>query len=285
MAKKGSATKGMVPTHRTGMKKKELEQGGGKMGDTAYIKKGGTLPVQFLQTPDEFLVYQEHSWQEDGKWHFVPCLGEDCPLCEDESDDRRKRGYQWACNVFNHQLKKVQVFKGGKDLGNRIYTKHEKKPTMFTKRVWEVTKFATSPITFEVGISEDDKPIDVSEQKLIDLEEWLTKEVSDFYGEDEPTASSLDENEDEGADCPGCGKPLDEDGDCVNPKCDYDPNDANNSEDNTCPECGEELDEDGDCTNADCEAFEGEPEPEPEKTPAQKKKEAAAKKKAAAAKR
>src|SRR5688572_15129141 len=102
------------------MKKKELEQGGG-FGNTAYIKKGDTLPVQFYHEPDDFLTFKEHQWDEDRKWFFVPCLGDDCPLCDDESENRSRVAYQFAAQVYNIKEKKAQVLKGGKDLGGRIY--------------------------------------------------------------------------------------------------------------------------------------------------------------------
>lgn len=177
-----------------GMKKKELERSG-NFGETVYIKKGDTVPVQFYHSPDDFVTFKEHQWQEDHKWYFVPCLGEECPLCEDESDDRSRTGYQFAAQVYNIKEKKPQILKGGKDLGGRVYFRFERNTKTFTKRVLEITKFATQPISFEVSPG-DDKPIDLTKVPPIDLEEWLNSQIQAYYGDEVPSAGSLDDDED-----------------------------------------------------------------------------------------
>lgn len=194
---KTKASRGMKGTAKRGMKKKDLEKGG-SFGDTMYIKKGDTASAQFFHEPDDFLVFQQHAWEEDRKWFFVPCMGEDeCPLDDDEDEDRARRGYQWAAQVYDLGEKKAKVLSGGKDLGNRVYYRYEKKPTSFTKRVFEITKFATKPITYDVAPGED-KPINLDKVKPIDLDEWLAKQVKAYYGEDGPSkASDLEEPEEE----------------------------------------------------------------------------------------
>jgi hypothetical protein len=178
-----------------GMKKKDLEPGAG-FGDTAYIKKGDTVPVQFYHEPDDFLSFREHQWEEDRKWFFVPCIGDGCILCDDESDTRSRSSVQWAAQVYNIKEKKAQVLKFGKDLGNRIWFRYERKPSLFIKRVFEITKFATQPISHQVDVGED-KPIDLNKVKPIDLDEWRKKQLKAYYGDDIPTASDLEDDEDD----------------------------------------------------------------------------------------
>lgn len=248
-----------TPVVSRGMNKKDLAQGAG-FGDTAYIKKGDTIPVQFFQDPDSFLVYREHQWEEDRKWFFVPCIGDGCVLCDDESNDKAKTSYQWAAQVYNLKEKKVQVLKGGKDLGNRIMFRYERKPTMFVKRVLEITKFATSPITHQVDVGED-KPLDLSKKKPIDLEEWRQKQLKAYYGDEIPTADDLDDDDDDFED----DDPDTDDEDFEDDDEDEETEDEEESED-----------EDEDSTDDDEEEEEEEPEPKPQrrkpasKTPAKK---------------
>lgn len=253
--KKPKASRGMAPTKR-GMRKKELEQGG-QFGDTLFIKRGDTAPVQFFHEPDDFLVFQQHAWEEDRKWFFVPCTGDECPLDDDEDEARARRGYQWAAQILDVKEKKSKVLSGGKDLGNRVFYRYERKPSTFVRRVFEITKFATKPITYDVAPGED-KPLDLSKFTPIDLDEWLDKQVKAYYGEEVPKASDLeDEDEDDDEDEAG----WDEDDD------DDDEDEASTDDD--------EDDEDEEAASADDDDDDEEEEPP---SPKRKKAKAGAKK-------
>jgi hypothetical protein len=199
MASTTRSKKGLGAAMSSGLNKKKLAKRAQRsLGNRVILKDGSTVPVQFLTGIDGAKEYELHRFQEDGSWVMVPCLGEGCPLCDDESDTKSKTSYRFIMNVYNLAEKKVQVLEGPADLANKIVFKFErlKKPTDFTKRTWEVTRFPTNPTTYGMDKGEED-PVPTKGMKLIDLEGYVDGQIKTYYGDNLPTASALDGDDDD----------------------------------------------------------------------------------------
>jgi hypothetical protein len=159
------------------------------------FNKGETVTVQFEADIDDetgWIEINQHQFQDDG-WKYVPCLGDDCPLCEDESNDVRKVHYRFFTNVYNFGTKQIEVLEGPKDLSGRIAGKAKrmaKKPGKFLKTVFDVSKLDQSPVTYEVDIEDDHKPVKIDEKKLIDLHAHVLDQAKRYFGDDMPTEGS-----------------------------------------------------------------------------------------------
>jgi hypothetical protein len=196
-AKKAPVKKGLSVKTFKGINKKRLEgRGGANAGKRVILKAGDTLDVQFLQNPDDFSEYEQHGWRDGNQWTFVPCLGDGCPLCEEESDEIRRTSYKAVANVYNIKEKKVQVLEMGRDLAGRVFYRYEKAPAKFTKRTFEVTRFPTQPVTYDVAVGEE-PAVKTTGLTLIDLDEYILEEAKRYHGADMPTASALDDDEDD----------------------------------------------------------------------------------------
>ena len=79
--KKKGSKKGLSVKTYSGLNKKRYEQKGGG-GNRVILKPGETVALQFLHEPDSFVEFDMHRFKEGGNWSYVPCLGDDCPLCE-----------------------------------------------------------------------------------------------------------------------------------------------------------------------------------------------------------
>lgn len=201
-ASKKKQSKGLtVKTFKGGLDQKRMKKGTGGQG-MRVILKDQTIPVQFLTDPDNpdgFVEFEIHNFQEDGRWEYVPCTGDDCPLCEDESEQRSRTRYRFCAVVYNLAEKRVQVLEGPKDMAGRIYYRYERNPSKFRKRAFDITKFPTQPVTYGVDIAEDATPKNPKGMELIDLGEYLQGELKRYYGDDleaaKTSASALDDDD------------------------------------------------------------------------------------------
>lgn len=182
-----------------GMTKKSVEQQSGGFSRRVPLRKNETVPIQFLEGPEDCTEFEVHAWQEDGSWAFVPCAGsEACPLCHSDSDKIRRTSYRFLLNAFNLEAKEVQILEGPRTLANAIFYRFQRKPGAFLKRTFEVTRFGTSPVTYNFELGED--PVVKTEKlKLIDHDDYLIEEMKRYYGDElpEPGATSLDDDEDD----------------------------------------------------------------------------------------
>jgi hypothetical protein len=197
--KKAKSSKGLTVKTFKGLNKKRMESRG-TGGKRVIMRKGDTIVVQFLQEPPEFLEFEQHVWQEDNQWHYVPCADDGCPLCEHEDGDISKTSYRFVANVYNVKEKRVQILDGPKDLAGRIYAKYERKPALFKRRVYDVTKLPTNPVSYDVDIAEEDA-VNTKRLELLDLNEALVDELKRYYGDDLTSvtsgATALDDDDDE----------------------------------------------------------------------------------------
>lgn len=180
-----------------GMSKKRMASPANKAwGMRLPIKKGTTFPIQFLQTPEEATEFEVHAFQEGGRWEFVPCAGESCPLCSSPNERQARVSYRFAVNVYNLEAKKVQVLEGGSNLAQVVYYKYERGPERFLKRTWDVTMLPTQPVSFQLERGEEEV-VNTRTLKHIDLNDYLIQSMKDYYGDEMPTADSLFEGGDE----------------------------------------------------------------------------------------
>lgn len=200
-SKKGKAAtkKGLsVKTFKGLSKKRMASKASENFGKRVRLDKGSTVPVQFLELPNDFIEYEMHAFQENGRWTYVPCIGEDCPLCQSESDQIRKTSYRFSCNVWNLKEKKVQILEGPKDLAQRIFYRYERAPKKFLKRTYEITKFPTNPVSYGMDIGEDEiKSTAKLMDKLHDLDAYVDEEARRYYGDEVPSAKALDADEED----------------------------------------------------------------------------------------
>lgn len=191
---------GLTVASFRGLNKKRMERRGGggskNFGKRLILRPGDTCPVQFLEAPEDMREFDIHSFREQGKWVYVPCLGDKCPLCDDEDNDRSKVKYRFVCNVYNLKEKKVQLLEGPADLSSRISYRAERKPTMFLKRTFDVTKFNGSPVTYDVAPGDEDA-VPTGKLQLFDLDEYIIEEARNYYGDDMPTGKSALEADDD----------------------------------------------------------------------------------------
>ena len=198
-SKKKNKGAGLRPKSSTGLNKKNYRQKSGG-GDRVRFEEGKTIALQFLHSPKEFQEFEMHQFKEGKQWTSVPCVGDECVLCEDDDDDISKTRYQFIACVYNFKEKKVQVLRGGKDLAGKIMLKYEKlkkagKGKKFVKTVYDITQMPGQFVTYDVDKSDDD-PKNPDKLEAIDLDEWLRKQLEDYYGEDGPP-SSLDDDDDD----------------------------------------------------------------------------------------
>lgn len=198
------ASKGLSPRTFKGLNKKRMEKKGGNF-NRIVLKQGDTKTVQFLDGIEEFLEYENHAFKDGSRWQYVPCAGDDCPLCADEDHEVSKTGYRFCANVYSFEDKKVLILEGPKDLAGRVAGRYErvaKKGGSWTKLTWDVSKLPTTPVSYDVERA-DDRPVRLDGLERHDLEEYVTGEMVRYFGDDMPTAksgkpgpSSLDDDDD-----------------------------------------------------------------------------------------
>lgn len=178
-----------------GLNKKRMEPRGGNasFGVRVRLDANEPVPVQFYTEPDNeagFLEFDTHAFREDGRWTYVPCMGDDCPLCEDEDPDRKKTTYRFLAKVYNLKTKKPQLLEGPGDLARRIHYRWSRRPGSFLKRTFEITKLETTPVTYDVAVG-DDPVVRLTNIKAEEFEAYLSGALKSYYGEHPPSKSAL----------------------------------------------------------------------------------------------
>lgn len=188
-----------------GLNKKNYESKAGTFGQKIRFEEGKRVTVQFAGDPSDedcFKEFYQHSWKEGNKWNFVPCTDDECPLCEEEDGEIRKKGYRFIAKVWSHSEKKMQILEGPKDLAGRIVYQWERNKSKFKSKVWDVLPMATTPRTYQVDFNEDviaKRTLVDDEKNPIDLDEYLETSLKAYYGEDglvNSGKSSLDDDDD-----------------------------------------------------------------------------------------
>lgn len=170
----------------------------GSGGMMFVLGKGETKQIQFLQELDSIAEYEVHSAKnENDKFRYVPCMERKCPLCKDDNPDVAKTSYRFAINVWNHTDGEVQVLEGGKLLGLQIFqrweTAEEKKPGSFRSRVFDIKKNVGGRfVTYDLAYDPETAGVELEGKRKHDLEEYVNRQMSRFYGTEEDTLTDDD---------------------------------------------------------------------------------------------
>lgn len=194
----------------------------GGLNKSRYAKKGvGADRIQLGQGDSgtfQFVapITDEKMWKEiwqhqfnDGGWKYVPCLGDDCPLCDDDERDVSKTTYRFFTVVWDSKEKKLAVLEGPKDLSGRIarkFSKAEKrKKGSFLTQTYEITKLKTTPVSYEVDEG-GKKAVSIDLKKAPDLDAYIEDQKLRYFGDDlpkskkgkkkEPKRTALDDDDD-----------------------------------------------------------------------------------------
>lgn len=167
-----------------------------------WLRKGEVKPIQFLETPEQFVEYYVHQFQdEEDRWRYIPCLVKRCPLCREEGEAGKRR-YRFATNVWNVLERKVQILEGGTQLGALILQRYERRPSSFLDRIFDLGKLGRTPVMYDL-VPTEDRGLDESKRrqlKLHDVESYIQDQAIQYYGqgdEDEEREIPHDEKEDE----------------------------------------------------------------------------------------
>lgn len=193
---KPAASKGIQPKLFKGLNKKRMDASRGNFGVRVVLKDGQTVPVQFLQDPTEFTEFYVHAFQEEGRWVFVPCVGDNCPLCQDDDEKVRRTSYRFLATVYNLEQKKVQLLENSGQLAQAIMYRYQRKPSAFLKRTFEITRFPTTPVSHQFELGEE-PTVNTSRMKLLSHEEYLADQLKRYYGDElpEPGSTSMDDED------------------------------------------------------------------------------------------
>lgn len=191
--------KGMTVKTSKGLNKKNMDKRSGAAGLRFPLKKGVTIPCMVIDDPTECEEFEMHIWEDGDGWHFVPCLGDACPLCGSDSEKVRGTSYRFAANVYNLEEKRVQVLVGPQTLAKKVYAKWEKKPNLFKKRAWEVTMYDGTPVEYGFDRADEDPLSEKALKKVkpVNLMDFIKSEAVRYYGDDVPDVSSLDADDDD----------------------------------------------------------------------------------------
>lgn len=173
-----------------GLNKKNYEKKAGTFGQRIKFVEGERVIVQFSGNPDDedaFKEFFQHSWKEGNRWFFVPCTGDNCPLCEEEDEEKAKKTYRFIAKVWNFSEKKMQILDGPKDLAGRIVYQYDRSKTKFLSRVWDIMPLATQPRTYQVDYNDEvraKRELVDDPKNPIDLDKYLEDNLKNYYGSD-----------------------------------------------------------------------------------------------------
>lgn len=174
------------------------------------IKEGETVPLQFFALPTNKRLFKEgdvHQWMEGkNSFKWVPCLGEDlCPLCDDDDEDISKTAYFFVTPIWNFKTKKYEILRGGRNMAGKMGLRFERlkkagKEKLWLRKAWDLTAIPAAFTDYDIVTSDTKKAIELDESKMINPADWLYERVKDHYGDDMPTASSLDDDDEDDED-------------------------------------------------------------------------------------
>lgn len=188
-------------------KKNYAKKSGGSFGKRVKWEPGVRRAMQFAGNPDDptaFKEFLQHGWKE-ANWNFVPCVGDECPLCEEEDAEKSKKSYRFVAKVYDFGEKKMMYMEGPKDLAGRIVYQWERSPSKFLSKVWDIIPLETTPRTYQVDFNEEvraKRELTDDPKDPIDLDKYLEESLTRFYGEDGMVLgkSSLDDDDDDAYD-------------------------------------------------------------------------------------
>jgi hypothetical protein len=183
--------KGLTPKSFGGLSKSRSASGGSSFPRVKFTDKDSSFSLQFfgnIEDESAFKEFEQHQWREK-YWNYVACLGDNCPLCDDEDEDVSKQHYRFVAVVYNHDAKQVQILEGPGTLAQRIIMKAEKRPESFVKRVWDITRLDTTPTSYDVDQS-DERPVNLRSKAALDLQAYIDESASRYFGKNAVSSGS-----------------------------------------------------------------------------------------------
>lgn len=160
--------------------KKSAKAGGNSLVRT--IPSEGSITVRFLEEPPDWYGYYEHFEKSMGG--YFPCTGDDCPGCQNPSDDG-SRSFRYLANAYVVDDSKVMAVKMPKSLVEQLLKYHEKWGTSLD-RDYDLSKSGSG----KTGTNYMASPDSPSKMKLsrfspLDLDEVLESMLLDGEDDDE----------------------------------------------------------------------------------------------------
>lgn len=186
----------IAPKIFTGLNEGRMASTAGRFADRTKFQQGDTVELQFLDPITSFAEYDQHQFRDGGKWKYVPCGGENCPLCADDDPEVAKVHYRFSCNVYNHDTKRVEVFEGPKTVSQLVAKRYKKIVAkakgnenkalkLWQNATWQLSKMKTQPVTFDMEEGDND-PVSTKkwEGKLFDLSANIIEQFKFYFGAD-----------------------------------------------------------------------------------------------------
>jgi hypothetical protein len=177
-----------------GLNPKRMKQKAGGGGPRVKVEDDKPNTLQFYVDPDQFEEFEQHGWQSGGRWNFVPCAGEGCPLCTSEDDKIRKTSYRFAAPVYDYKKKESSILEGPQTRASIIFRRYERAASKFRRRVWDVTRFSGTPTTFDCEESEQrpTNPANLPEPQ--DVPKYIQSQMERYYENADADVSALDDD-------------------------------------------------------------------------------------------
>jgi hypothetical protein len=133
--------------------------------------------VRFLTEPDQWFKYDEHYLQDV---NYFPCVGDDCPGCEDDDEGRTTRRY--LANALDVENDRVIPLKLPVTVANLLVSRQERYGTLMDRDYILLRQGKKLKTTYDVD-SEPKSKRKLDKYDLLDLEEVLVNQFEDAFGE------------------------------------------------------------------------------------------------------
>lgn len=181
-----------------GLTKKKMAKRSGGSGPRVKVEDDKPNTLQFYVDPDEFTEFEQHGWQSGGRWYFVPCAGEGCPLCTSEDDRQRKTNYRFAAPVYDLKKKESSILEGPQTMAAIIFRRYEsaerRRAGLFRRKVWDVTRFSGTPTTFDCEESEHAAKNPANLPEALDTAKYVQSQMERYYENADADVSALDDD-------------------------------------------------------------------------------------------
>lgn len=181
-----------------GLSEKKMKKRSGGSGPRVKVEDDKPNTLQFYKDPDSFTEFEQHGWQSGGRWNFVPCAGEGCPLCTDEDDRIRKTSYRFAAPVYDFKKKESSILEGPQTMASIIFRRYkraeEQRAGSFRRRVWDITRFSGTPTTFDCEATEHSAKNPANLPEPLDTDAYVQSQMERYYENADADVSALDDD-------------------------------------------------------------------------------------------
>lgn len=162
--------------------KKEMEKSSGSRTWIRNLKQGEDLTVRFIDEPEDWYSYREHYSPEV---NFFPCIGEDCPGCNSDSDKVQRASRRFLASALDTDTGQVVPLKLPLDLANRLVARYERYGNTLTDRDYTLHRMGKGLDTSYDVTPEAPQDMDLSRYESLDLESVLIDQFEDAFGLDD----------------------------------------------------------------------------------------------------